>query len=174
MQYTLTRLWSRIRRESFSASPAEHFLGGGEDGDFVDLRNHVAPQRTGYGCGSEFPMPYFVSSAGYGIFARALSIGQIAFPGTEGVRTCDGVTPQCPLTPTTDRIELCFKQATLRYEVYAGTPTQVMRAFSADAGRAPPRRPSSSARRSGAASGTKIASRSCEPTPRPIGSSGSR
>ena len=123
--------------ESFAASPAEHFLGGGEDGDFVDLRNHVAPQRTSYTCGSEFPMPYFVSSAGYGIFARALSVGQIAFPGTEGVRTCDGVTPQCPLTPTTDRIELCFKEASLRYEVYAGTPPEVMRAFSADAGRAP-------------------------------------
>jgi len=123
--------------ESFTASPAEHFLGGGEDGDFVDLRNHVAPQRTSYTCGSEFPMPYFVSSAGYGIFARALSVGQIAFPGTEGVRSCDGVTPQCPLTPTTDRIELCFKEPSLRYEVYAGTPTQVMRTFSADAGRAP-------------------------------------
>lgn len=123
--------------ESLAASSAEHFLGGGEDGDFVDLRNHIAPQRTGYGCGSEFPMPYFVSSAGYGIFARALSIGQIAFPGTEEMRSCNGVLPQCPLTPTTDRIELCFKQATLRYEVYAGTPTEVMRTFSADAGRAP-------------------------------------
>jgi alpha-D-xyloside xylohydrolase len=123
--------------ESFAASPAEHFLGGGEDGDFVDLRNHIAPQRTSYTCGSEFPMPYFASSAGYGIFARALSVGQIAFPGTEGVRTCDGVTPNCPVTPTTDRVELCFKETSLRYEVYAGTPTQVMRAFSADAGRAP-------------------------------------
>ena len=108
--------------ESFAASPAEHFLGGGEDGDFVDLRNHVAPQRTSYTCGSEFPMAYFVSTAGYGIFARALNVGQIAFPGTEAVRTCDGVTPQCPLTPTTDRIELCFKQPSLRYEVYSGTP----------------------------------------------------
>ena len=123
--------------ESFIASPAEHFLGGGEDGDFVDLRGHVAPQRAGYACGSEFPMPYFVSNAGYGVFARALNIGQIAFPGTEGARTCAGVTPNCPLAPTSNRIELCFKQSALRYEVYAGTPTEVTRAYTADAGRAP-------------------------------------
>src|SRR5205814_7312369 len=116
VRYTLTpALGVDSVAESFSASTAEHFLGGGEDGDFVDLRTHIAPQRTSYTCGSEFPMPYFVSSAGYGIFARALSVGQIAFPGTEGTRTCSGVTPQCPLTPTTDRIELCFKQSSLRY-----------------------------------------------------------
>jgi alpha-D-xyloside xylohydrolase len=127
--------------ESFAASPAEHFLGGGEDGDFVDLRGHIAPQRTSYTCGSEFPMPYFVSSTGYGIFARDLSVGQFAFPGTEGLRTCEGVTPQCPLTPATDRIELCFKEPALRYEVYAGTPTAIMRTFTADAGRAPPAPP---------------------------------
>jgi alpha-D-xyloside xylohydrolase len=123
--------------ESLAAATTEHFLGGGEDGDFVELRNHIAQQRTSYTCGSEFPMPYFVSSAGYGIFARALSVGQFAFPGTEGLRTCGGVTPQCPLTAATDRTELCFKQASLRYEVYAGTPAAVMRAFTADAGRAP-------------------------------------
>jgi alpha-glucosidase (family GH31 glycosyl hydrolase) len=127
--------------ESFAVSPTQHFLGGGESGDFVDLRNQIAQQRTSYTCGSEFPMPYFVSSAGYGIFARALSVGQFAFPGTEGLRTCGGVTPQCPLAPATDRIELCFKQTTLRYEVYAGTPAAVMRAFTADAGRAPPAPP---------------------------------
>ena len=142
VQYTLTPA-SGIASiaESFAASPAEHFLGGGEDGDFVDLRNHVAPQRTSYTCGSEFPMPYFVSSGGYGIFARALSVGQIAFPGTEGTRTCEGVTPNCPLTPASDRIELCFKSSSLRYEVYAGTPSDVMSAFAADAGRAPPAQP---------------------------------
>lgn len=123
--------------ESLSASPAEHFLGGGESGDFVDLRNQIAQQRTSYTCGSEFPMPYFVSTAGYGIFARDLSVGQFAFPGTEGLRTCGGVTPQCPLAPATDRIELCFKEPTLRYEVYFGSPATVMRAFTADAGRAP-------------------------------------
>jgi len=123
--------------ESLSASPGEHFLGGGESGDFVDLRNQIAQQRTSYTCGSEFPMPYYVSTAGYGIFARDLSVGQFAFPGTEGLRTCGGVTPQCPLAPATDRVELCFKQPSLRYEVYFGTPTEVMRAFTADAGRAP-------------------------------------
>ena len=123
--------------ESLTASPAEHFLGGGESGDFVDLRNQIAQQRTSYTCGSEFPMPYYVSTAGYGIFARDLSVGQFAFPGTEGLRTCGGVTPQCPLSPATDRVELCFKEPSLHYEVYFGTPTQVMRAFTADAGRAP-------------------------------------
>jgi alpha-D-xyloside xylohydrolase len=127
--------------ESFTASRAEHFLGGGEDGDFVDLRGHVAPQRAGYACGSEFPMPYFVSTAGYGIFARALNVGQMAFPATESARACSRVTPNCPLTPTPDRIELCFKQSALRYEVYAGTPAAVTRAFTADAGRAPPAPP---------------------------------
>ena len=127
--------------ESLSASPAEHFLGGGENGDFVDLRNQIAQQRTSYTCGSEFPMPYFVSTAGYGIFVRDLSVGQFAFPGTEGLRTCPGVTPQCPLTPATDRIELCFKESSLRYEIYFGTPTRVMRAFTADAGRAPVAQP---------------------------------
>lgn len=127
--------------ESLSASPAEHFLGGGETGDFVDLRNQIAQQRTSYTCGSEFPMPYYVSTAGYGIFVRNLSVGQFAFPGTEGLRTCPGVTPQCPLSPATDRVELCFKESSLRYEVYFGTPTSVMRAFTADAGRAPPVQP---------------------------------
>jgi alpha-D-xyloside xylohydrolase len=138
VRYTLqpTRGVTSIN-ESLTASAAEHFLGGGENGDFVDLRGQIAQQRTSYTCGSEFPMPYYWSTAGYGIFVRNLGVGQFAFPGTEGLRTCPGVTPQCPLAPATDRVELCFKDASLRYEVYAGTPAQVLRAFTADAGRAP-------------------------------------
>ena len=122
--------------ESFTATSSEHFLGGGENGDFVDLKGHVAVERVSYTCGSEFPMPYYVSSRGYGIFARNLSVGQLAFPGAEGVHSCGGqVTPQCPLTPAADRVEMCFKSSSLHYEVYAGPPAVVQRKFSLDAGR---------------------------------------
>ena len=120
--------------ESFTAGPQEHFLGGGEGGEFVDLRGHVVSLKVSYHCGNEFPMPFFQSSAGYGIFVPTLRIGRFAFPGAPNAG-CSTGSELCPVTPAADRVELCFKDHALRYEVYAGTPAQIMTAYAAAAGR---------------------------------------
>jgi len=127
--------------ESFTAAPQEHFLGAGEGGDFVDLRGHVVSLKVSYHCGNEFPMPYFQSTAGYGIFVPTLRIGRFAFPGATSSDGCTTGPPLCPLTPAADRVELCFKSPSLRYDIYAGTPAQIMTAYTAAAGRPAPTTP---------------------------------
>ncbi len=121
--------------ESFTAAPQEHFLGAGEGGDFVDLRGHVVSLKVSYHCGNEFPMPYFQSTAGYGVFVPTLRIGRFAFPGATSSDGCTTGPALCPVTPAADRVELCFKAPTLRYDVYAGTPAQIMTAYTGAAGR---------------------------------------
>ena len=127
--------------ESFTAAPREHFLGAGEGGDFVDLRGHVVTLKVSYHCGNEFPMPYFQSTAGYGVFVPTLRMGRFAFPGATESNDCTTGAPLCPVTPAADRVELCFKAPALRYDVYAGTPAQIMTAYTAAAGRPAPTTP---------------------------------
>src|SRR5581483_3528664 len=52
--------------DAFDAAPGDHFLGGGERGDFVDLRGRIVPVKVSEACSSA-PIPYFASSAGWGL-----------------------------------------------------------------------------------------------------------
>lgn len=127
-----------VRRvyEVLSASPTEQFLGAGEQSDFVDLRGQVVSLMVAYACGVEFPMPFFLSSAGYGVFLPTNRSGRLAFPGGGAGAPClRGPNPDCPLRPAPDRTELCFDAGQLVYRLYAGTPNQIMRDYTADAGR---------------------------------------
>jgi alpha-D-xyloside xylohydrolase len=127
--------------ESFAASPSEHFLGGGENGDYVDLRGHDVPLQVSYKCGSEFPMPFYASTAGYGVFADTLAVGSFGFPGTQTQPACGSFTAPCPVVARPDRVDLCFKTPAFAYRVYAGSLASVLRSFTADAGRPPPAPP---------------------------------
>jgi alpha-D-xyloside xylohydrolase len=125
--------------ESLAAAPTEHFLGGGEQSNFIDLRGHSVSLLVGYACGVEFPMPFFLSSAGYGVFVRSNKSGLMAFPGSGPVRPClRGPNPDCRLTPHRDLTELCIDDDELVYRLYDGSPRRVLSAFAADAGRPAP------------------------------------
>ena len=125
--------------ESFAARDGEHFLGGGQQGASVDLRGRALELKVSYGCGRTIVAPFYLSSAGYGVLFRTSAIGHLQFAGShdgpecsEGIR---GKTPPCPVAALPDRIQACFKAQALTYEVYAGSPTEVISAYTAAVGR---------------------------------------
>ncbi len=130
--------------ESLTGNDAEHFLGGGANSIFTDLRHRVIINKayfTGSGplnrCNKTgLPSPFFFSSQGYGVFPETDVIGRIAFPNAvDDPPHCATTPPPCPVQlGQPDRTQLCFKAARLDYEVYAGGPSQVVRAYSAKAG----------------------------------------
>ncbi|HVH52363.1 MAG TPA: TIM-barrel domain-containing protein, partial [Gaiellaceae bacterium] len=122
--------------ESFAASGIEHYLGGGEQPGPLDLRGRSLAIKASYACQHTMPAPFYVSSTGYGISLRTTAIASIAFPGASLADACDGgVEPTCPLTPGLAIVQLCAKTASLAYDVFAGTPEQVVSAYTATVGR---------------------------------------
>jgi alpha-D-xyloside xylohydrolase len=138
--------------EALTGDDAEHFLGGGANFLYTDLRHRVLLNKvrfTGAGtlnrCNSGgAPSPFFASSHGYAIFPDTGAIGRLAFPNAvDDPPSCVTTPPPCPvLLGQPDRTQLCFKTDHLAYEVYAGSPAEVVRAYSARAGlpALPPRR----------------------------------
>jgi alpha-glucosidase (family GH31 glycosyl hydrolase) len=130
--------------EAFTGNDAEHFLGGGANFLYTDLRHRVLLNKahfTGSGslpsCNkSGMPSPFFLSSQGYAVFPDTTAIGRIAFPNAvDDPPHCSTSLPPCPvLLGQPDRTQLCFKASRLDYEIYAGTPAEVVRAYSAKAG----------------------------------------
>ncbi|RZQ63898.1 TIM-barrel domain-containing protein [Amycolatopsis suaedae] len=130
--------------EAFTGTQAEHFLGGGANFLYTDLRGRVLLNKahfTGAGplpnCNkSGAPSPFFLSNHGYGVFPETDVIGRIAFPGAvDDPPHCSTEPPPCPVRlGMPDRTQLCFKTGRLDYEIYAGSPGQVVRAYSARAG----------------------------------------
>jgi len=130
--------------EAFTGNDAEHFLGGGANFIYTDLRHRVLLHKahfTGAGplptCNkSGAPSPFFLSSQGYAVFPDTNVIGRIAFPNAvDDPPHCSTNPPPCPvLLGQPDRTQLCFKTDTLAYEVYAGAPAEVVRAYSARVG----------------------------------------
>lgn len=138
--------------EALTGNDAEHFLGGGANFLYTDLRHRVLLNKvrfTGAGtlnrCNSgAAPSPFFVSSRGYAVFPATGAIGRLAFPNAvDDPPHCVTTPPPCPvLLGQPDRTQLCFKTDRLTYEVYAGSPAEVVRAYSAVAGKPklPPKR----------------------------------
>lgn len=130
--------------EALTGDDAEHFLGGGANFLYTDLRHRVLLNKahfTGAGnlhqCNkSGVPSPFFLSSQGYAVFPETDAIGRLAFPNAvDDPPHCSTDPPPCPVElGQPDRTQLCFKTNRLDYEVYAGSPAEVVRAYSAKAG----------------------------------------
>jgi alpha-D-xyloside xylohydrolase len=130
--------------EAFTGDDAEHFLGGGANSIYTDLRHRVLLNKAHFtGSGSlptcnktGMPSPFFLSSHGYAVFPDTTAIGRIALPNAvDDPPHCSTSPPPCPIQlGRPDRTQLCFKASRLDYEVYAGSPAEVVHAYSARAG----------------------------------------
>jgi alpha-D-xyloside xylohydrolase len=130
--------------EALTGDDSEHFLGGGGNYLYTDLQHRVLLNKayfTGAGslatCNkSGMPSPFFLSSKGYAVFPETDAIGRLAFPNAvDDPPSCSTDPPLCPVTlGQPDRTQLCFKTNRLDYEVYAGSPAEVVRASSAGTG----------------------------------------
>ena len=125
-------------REAFAGSPAEHFLGGGERPGYVDLRGQAPSLAVSVNC-APAPAPFFLSTAGYGVFVHGNARGRFAFPAVPDVapRGCAARDDfaACAIAPAAGQTQLCSQASSLSYDVYAGAPAAVMRAYTAAAGR---------------------------------------
>ena len=126
--------------EAFDARPDEHFLGTGEHRDIVDLRGQIVPIKVWAGCGNGKPAPFFLSTGGYGVRFATTSIGRIAFGAVQGTGSC--AAGVCDAATGVPVVQACFKTGSLSYEVYAGTPEQIVQSYAARAGRPPLPEPS--------------------------------
>jgi len=130
--------------EALTGDDSEHFLGGGANFLFTDLRHRVLLNKAYFtGSGSlpscdktGMPSPFFLSSHGYAVFPETDAIGRIAFPNAvDDPPHCSSDPPPCPVKlGQPDRTQLCFKTNKLAYEIYAGSPAEVVRDYSARAG----------------------------------------
>jgi alpha-D-xyloside xylohydrolase len=130
--------------EALTGTDSEHFLGGGANFLYTDLRHRVLLNKAHFtGAGSlaqcnksGMPSPFFPSSHGYAVFPDTTAIGRLAFPNAvDDPPHCSTDPPPCPVVlGQPDRTQLCFKTDHLDYEVYAGSPAEVVRAYSATAG----------------------------------------
>ena len=126
--------------DSFAAGADDHFLGGGERSGGVDLRGQILPIKVSYLCGA-VPVPYFSSTAGWGLRLDTQNVAGLAFPGSAGGSGCQyGTGPQCSFGPLVDRAEVCVKAARLDEDIYVGTLAQTLADYEAATGRpkAPP------------------------------------
>jgi alpha-D-xyloside xylohydrolase len=120
--------------DAFEAHAADHFLGGGGQGSFVDLRGQIVPVKVSYVC-SAVAVPFFASTAGWGLWLASENIAGLAFPGSSGGEGCRfGSAPQCSFPALADRVEVCVQGARLDEELYVGSLPRVLAAYKADAG----------------------------------------
>ena len=121
--------------DAFDTSGSDHFLGGGERGDGVDLRGRILPVKVSYAC-SYAPVPYFASSAGWAARLATDKFSALALPGsTGGSGGCSGSGPQCTFPPLVDRAEVCVLGAQLDEDLYAGDFGHALGAYERDTGR---------------------------------------
>ncbi|MBP2319938.1 alpha-D-xyloside xylohydrolase [Kibdelosporangium banguiense] len=124
--------------ENLVGSLDEHFLGGGAHTMFIDLRRKTLLNKAVFVGASNFgkcnkngaPTPFFISSAGYGIYPDTTAIGRLAFPDAAPDTHCNDAPAPCPVEYNKpDRIQLCFKTNRLDYEVYRGDPAAVTQSY---------------------------------------------
>jgi alpha-D-xyloside xylohydrolase len=123
--------------EAFEGTRSEHFLGSGQRPDFLDLRGTVVPLKVWNLSRSTVVAPFFLSSRGYGVRLLTTAVGMLAFPGAtwDGRFRSDLGTDPCEQAGPDLTIRTCLKSARLEYELYAGTPAQVVRAHTGAVGR---------------------------------------
>jgi alpha-D-xyloside xylohydrolase len=123
-----------------SSAPSEHFVGTGIDHTGVDLNGQLVQLKVAYSCARSIVTPFFASSAGYGIYYDTNAVGHMQFRGNHDGMACDDANSQhalCTVVPAVDRVQACFKTSSLDYDVFAGTPAQVVAKFRSTAGRMP-------------------------------------
>ena len=126
--------------DAFDAGAADHFLGGGERSGGVDLRGQILPIKVSYACGAA-PVPYFSSTAGWGLRLDTQNVAGLAFPGSAGGSGCQyGTGSQCSFAALSDRTEVCVKAARLDEDIYVGSLAGTLADYEAATGRpkAPP------------------------------------
>jgi alpha-D-xyloside xylohydrolase len=120
--------------DAFTAQPDEHFLGGGENQGTVDLRGQIVSVKVASAC-SYAPVPYFASSAGWGLRLASENVAALAFPGSPGGGGCtSGPEPPCAFPALSETTEVCIKGARLDEDLYLGTIPQVLSDYQQDAG----------------------------------------
>jgi alpha-D-xyloside xylohydrolase len=145
VEWTLTPADGVVRvAEAFTGDDAEHFLGGGANYLFTDLRHRTLLNKSHFTGASALPRcnktgapsPFFLSTRGYAVFPETTAIGRLAFPNAvDDPPHCSTDPPPCPVElGQPDRTQLCFKTDHLAYEVYAGGFAEMITAYSARAG----------------------------------------
>jgi len=127
--------------DAWETGDDEHFLGAGERGETVDLRGQILQIKVAEPC-SYAPVPFFASSAGWGVRLATRRVAAFAFPGSEGGSGCQlGNEPACGFPPLEARAELCVQGARLDEDLYAGSFPEMLHAYWSQAGppRVPPR-----------------------------------
>ncbi len=120
--------------DAFDAVPDEHFLGGGEHGEAVDLRGQILQIKVGYQCAG-IAIPFFASSAGWGLRLATQTASALAFPGSSGGAGCQvGDEPTCTFPALADRTEVCAQGARLDERIYAGSLAETLADYQADTG----------------------------------------
>ena len=123
-----------------SPAPLEHFVGGGINQRGVDLNGELVQLKVAYSCRRSVVTPFFASTGGYGVYFDTDSVGQIQFRGSHDGMTCNDSNsrnPLCKAVSAPDRVQVCFKASSLDYDVFAGTPAQVVAAYRLTVGRMP-------------------------------------
>ncbi len=82
------------------------------------------------------PVPYFASSAGWGLRLVSENLAALAFPGSAGGSGCSsGAAPVCSFPPLSGRAEVCVQGAVLDEELYVGSLQRVLSDYEADTGK---------------------------------------
>src|SRR5437763_12729372 len=121
--------------DAFDTSSSDHFLGGGERTDGVDLRGRILPVKVSNVC-SYAPVPYFASSAGWAVRLATQNVSALAFPDSAGGGGCRfGDESQCGFPPLDERGEVGVRGARLDEDRYAGDFAHTLALYERDAGR---------------------------------------
>lgn len=123
-----------------SKATREHFVGGGIDHTGIDLNGQLVQMKVAYSCARSIVTPFYASSAGYGVWYETDAVGHMQFRGTHDGMACNdsnSANPLCPVVGAADRVQACFKTDALDYDVFAGTPAQVVAAYRLTAGGMP-------------------------------------
>src|SRR5205823_1977924 len=100
------------------------------------LRGQALAVKAAYACQNTMPAPFFLTSAGYGVSLRTATIASLGFPRSSSGSACPGgATPRCPLAAGLDVVQLCSKSAALAYNLFVGTPEQIVSAYVGTIGR---------------------------------------
>lgn len=115
----------------------EHFLGSGERRT-VDLLHKAVQLKVAHGCRNYALTPFYISSGGYGLWVDTTRTGSFAFAIEDPFESFEcarwGINT-CPAVTAGDRVQLCFHDNRLSYELFAGTPAQVLEAYTKATGR---------------------------------------
>lgn len=120
--------------DAFDSAPKEHFLGGGENDEAVDLRGQILGVEVGYQC-SYAPIPFFAGSAGWGLRLASQNPAAMAFPGSPGGDACQiADDPACSFPPLPTRTEVCLQGHELHEHLYIGSLAQTLADYQAETG----------------------------------------